>query len=249
MADATGETNRPLRVAFDRRIKLQFHGAQITSDGGLLAYRELDDAFGLTAMGASALGEGRRGRNIRHHLPGLLRQAVYGRLAGYEDVNDAERLARDPVMRAIVGREGMDRPAASTSQMGRFETEWLATEANLAALADLSGTWIDRVHARRPPDGIILDIDSSESPTYGAQEGSAYNGHFGCTCYPLPAVRLQPVRRLGALPFASWQRAQRRGLALRPGAGDRPLSRAPPAALVPRRRGVRQTRGLRAAGR
>ena len=99
MADATGETDKPLRVAFDRRIKLQFHGAQITSDGGLLAYRELDDAFGLTAMGASALGEGRRGRNIRHHLPGLLRQAVYGRLAGYEDVNDAERLARDPVTR------------------------------------------------------------------------------------------------------------------------------------------------------
>ena len=134
-------------------------------------------------MGGLALGEGRRGRNIRHHLPGLLRQAVYGRLAGYEDVNDAERLARDPVMRAIVGREDMERPAASTSQMGRFETEWLASEANLAALTDLSGAWIDRVHERRPPDGIILDMDSSESPTHGQQEGSAWNGHFGCTCY------------------------------------------------------------------
>ena len=87
------------------------------------------------------------------------------------------------LMRAIVGREGIDRPAASTSQMGRFETEWLATEANLAALADLSGAWIDRVHGRRPPDGIILDMDSSESPTHGQQEGSAWNGHFGCTCY------------------------------------------------------------------
>src|SRR4249919_765831 len=183
MADATGEAKEPLRVTFDRRLKLEFHGARITSDAGLLAYRELDDALGLTAMAASALGEGRRGRNIRHHLPGLLRQAVYGRLAGYEDVNDAERLARDPVMRAIVGREGMDRPAASTSQMGRFETEWLATEANLGALADLSGAWIDRVHRQRPPDGIILDMDSSESPTHGAQEGSAWNGHFGCTCY------------------------------------------------------------------
>ena len=86
-------------------------------------------------------------------------------------------------MRAIVGREGLDRPAASTSQMGRFETEWLATEANLTALAALSGAWIDRVHQRRPPDGIILDMDSSESPTHGQQEGSAYNGHFGCTCY------------------------------------------------------------------
>jgi hypothetical protein len=172
-----------LRVAFDRRIKLEFHGARITSDGGLLAYRELDDALGLTAMAGSTLGEGRRGRNIRHHMLGLLRQAVYGRLAGYEDVNDAERLARDPAMRAIVGREGMDRPTASTSQMGRFETEWLASEANLAALTDLSGAWIDRVHERRPPDGIILDMDSSESPTHGRQEGSTWDGHFGCTCY------------------------------------------------------------------
>src|SRR5215203_6661066 len=127
MADATGEAKQPLRVAFDRRLKLEFHGTRITSDAGLLAYRELDDALGLTPMGVSALAEGRRGKNIRHRLPGLLRQAVYGRLAGYEDVNDADRLARDPAMRAIVGREGTDRPAASTSEMGRFETEWLAS--------------------------------------------------------------------------------------------------------------------------
>ena len=183
MTDATGETREPLRVTFDRRIKLEFHGARITSDGGLLAYRELDDAFDLTTTGVSALTEGRRGTNIRHRLLGLLRQALYGRLAGYQDVNDAARLARDPAMRAIVGREGLDRPAASTSEMGRFETEWLATEANLATLVDLSGTWIDRVHERRPAAGIILDMDSSESPTHGEQEGSAWNGHFGCTCY------------------------------------------------------------------
>src|ERR671911_246623 len=84
--------------------------------------------------------------------------------------------------------------------MARFETEWLATDANMEALTDLSGVWIDRVHARKPPDCIILDMDSSESPTHGEQEGSAYNGHFGCTCYhPLfvfnaflhNAVRLQ----------------------------------------------------------
>jgi hypothetical protein len=183
MADATGETKEPLRVAFDRRLKLEFHGARITSDGGLLAYRELDDALGPTATAAPVLAEGRRGKNIRHRLPGLLRQAIHGRLAGYEDVNDAERLAHDPVMRAIVGREGLDRPAASTSQMGRFEPEWLATEANLDALTDLSGAWIDRVHRRRPPDGIILDLDSSESPIYGGQEGSTWNGHFRRTGY------------------------------------------------------------------
>jgi hypothetical protein len=122
-------------------------------------------------------------KNARHTLGGLVRQSVFGRLAGYEDVNDAERLARDPAMRAIVGREGFDRAAASSSQMGRLETEWLAIDANLEALTDLSGGWIDRVHERRPPDRIILDMDSSEGPTHGEQEGSVWNGHFGCTCY------------------------------------------------------------------
>jgi len=67
--------------------------------------------------------------------------------------------------------------------MGRFETKWLSRPENLAALADLPGQWIDKVHQRQPPKTIVLDMDSSESPTYGEQEGSAYNGHFGCTCY------------------------------------------------------------------
>src|SRR5215213_9664768 len=165
MADATGESTEPLRVVFDRRLKLEFHGARITSDGGLLAYRELDDAFGLTTTGVSALADGRRGTNIRHRLLGLLRQAVYGWLAGYEDVNDAERLARDPAaMCAIVGREGLDRPAASSSEMGRFETEWLRTEANLVALTDLSGTWIDRAHVSFPRRrGRVAKVDLFQS--------------------------------------------------------------------------------------
>jgi hypothetical protein len=178
MGEATAQ---PLRVDFDRRIKLEFHGARITSDGGLLAYRELDDAFGLTDVAINQLLDGRRGKNARHTLGGLFRQSVFGRLAGYEDVNDAERLARDPAMRAIVGREGLDRAAASSSQMGRFETEWLATDANLAALTDLSGTWIGRIHDRKPPRTIVLDMDSSESPTHGEQEGSAWNGHVWTT--------------------------------------------------------------------
>ena len=59
----------------------------------------------------------------------------------------------------------------------------LTDKANLAALADLSGTWIDAFHARRPTNVVVLDMDSSVSPTYGKQEGTAYNGHFGCTCY------------------------------------------------------------------
>ena len=122
-----------------------------------------NDAIGLTDIAITKLLDGRRGTNVRHQLGGLFRQSVFGRLAGYEDVNDAERLARDPAMRAIIGREGLERHAASSSQMGRFETEWLASDVNLATLTDLSGAWIDQIHARKPPHDIVLDMDSSES--------------------------------------------------------------------------------------
>jgi hypothetical protein len=180
MADPTGEA---LRLDFDRRLRLQFRGSTITSDGGLLAYRELEDAFGLTDTGAERLADARTGKNGRHRLAGLLRQSVFGRLAGYEDVNDAERLCRDPAMRWVVGDRAIAGFAASASQMGRFETNWLCRPENLAALGDLPGQWIDKVQQRRAPKMIVLDMDSSESPTYGEQEGSAYNGHFACTCY------------------------------------------------------------------
>ena len=123
----------------------------MTSDAGLLAYRELDDALGLTAIVGGVIADNPTGRNGWHGIVGLLRQSVYGRLAGYEDVTDADRLGRDPAMRWIVGGQAVERGGASTSQMGRFETELLATDDNLAALADLSGMWIERVHERNPP--------------------------------------------------------------------------------------------------
>ncbi len=79
-----GEARKPhLRVDFDRRLKLEFHGSKITSDAGLLAYRELDEVLGLTDLGGAALSDLRRGKNTRHLLTGLLRHSVFGRLAGY----------------------------------------------------------------------------------------------------------------------------------------------------------------------
>ncbi len=184
MGRAAGESDdAALRVAFDHRLKLEFHGSRVTSDAGLLPFRELDDALGLTDLAGEVLADPRTGQNSRHTLTAQVRQSVFGRLAGYEDVNDADRLGRDPAMRWVVGGRAVTQNAASASQIGRLETEVLTQEANLSALTDLSGRWIDRVHARRPVKGIVLDMDSSVSPTYGEQEGTAYNGHFGCTCY------------------------------------------------------------------
>ena len=87
---------------------LQFRGSLVTSDAGLLAYRELDDVLGLTEMAGDVLADARSGKNGRHALAGLFRQSVFGRLAGYEDVNDAERLRHDPAMRWIVGQSSAE---------------------------------------------------------------------------------------------------------------------------------------------
>lgn len=108
------------RLGFDRRVRLEFRDTQLGSDGGLLVMRELDHALGLSGLASGALNDSRRGKNTVHRLDGLFRQSVYERLAGYEVVNDADRLALDPVMRQVVGVRALDARAASASQNERF---------------------------------------------------------------------------------------------------------------------------------
>ena len=176
-------SDTPLKLQFDRRVRLDVRGATITSDAGLLACRELDAALGLTETANDYIHESRTGRNVQHRLLPLLRQSVYSRLAGYEDTNDAERLAQDPAMRVIVGWQGTDKQAASTNTMSRFETEVLTEEENLDGLARLNVEWVATAMAHTSHQRVILDMDSSESPVHGQQEGVAYNGHFESVCY------------------------------------------------------------------
>ena len=179
-----GEAGRDaLRLGFDRTLKPDFHGARVSTICGLFPHRELDDAAGLTESAAMELLDFRTGTNIQHGMAALLRQSIYSRLAGYEDVNDAERLSVDPVMRHVVGGRAVDHTAASGSQVSRFETDVLTHPNNLAVLMDMPGRWVDTIRQRRPMKRLILDMDSSVSETYGDQEGATYNGHFECECY------------------------------------------------------------------
>ncbi|MBU4174352.1 MAG: IS1380 family transposase [Actinobacteria bacterium] len=179
-----GETkNGALKLNFDRHLRLEFRGAKVTTDAGLLAVRELDGALVLTEMAGEMIQDNRTGRNAQHELTGLLRQSVYARLAGYEDVNDHELLLRDPAMRAAVGRKALERNAASSQTVARFEPDILTQEDNLEALASLNHSWVSKAVKSTKAKKIVLDMDSSESPVHGNQEGSAYNGHFESTCY------------------------------------------------------------------
>ena len=172
-----------LKLHFDGHLRLEFRGAKVTTDVGLPVVRELDDAVGLTGIAGELIGDKRTGRNVQHELAGLLRQSVYARLAGYEDVNDQENLTRDPAMRAVVGNRALERNAASSQTISRFEMEILTQKKNIEALSSINDAWVEKAVGSTKAKKIILDMDSSEFPVHGTQEGSAYNGHYCSRCY------------------------------------------------------------------
>jgi hypothetical protein len=131
--------NQPFQLLVNVSLKVDFHGSRVTSDGGLILIRELDERLGLEKLIEEHLSDSRQGLNKQFTLADLLRQSVYSRLAGYEDLNDAERLAADPTFRLISSQRIWDRGAALTSTLHWFETELLTKEENLIGLMNSLG--------------------------------------------------------------------------------------------------------------
>jgi len=125
--------NQPFQLSFNAALKIAFQGSRVTSDGGLILVRELDERLGLGELIEQRLRDPGRGKNTQFPLADLFRQSVYSRLAGYEDVNDAERLSQDPTFRLIGSEKIWERGTALTSRLQSFETEMLAEEGNFAA--------------------------------------------------------------------------------------------------------------------
>ena len=173
----------PFQFAFNGFLKVAFQGSRITSDAGLLLVRELDERLGLATLISEHLSDSRQGLNTQFGLVDLLRQSVYSRLAGYEDLNDAGRVSADPTFRLIGSPKRWDRGGALTSTLHWFETELLTRAENLVGLTAVNRELLAQAEQPIRAGRIVLDMDSSESPVHGEQEGSAYNGHFATVCY------------------------------------------------------------------
>ncbi len=170
--------HKPFQFAFNGFLKVAFQGSRVTSDAGLILVRELDERLGLETLISEHLSDSRQGLNTQFSLADLLRQSVYSRLAGYEDLSDAVRVSTDPTFRLIGSPKRWDRGAALTSTLHWFETDLLTQEENLIGLMAVNREVLAQAERPTRADRIVLDMDSSESPVHGAQEGSAYNGHF-----------------------------------------------------------------------
>ena len=179
-----GESKKQaFQLSYNRFLRVGFLGSRVTSDGGLILIRELDERLGIGKLIEEHLSDSRQGLNKKFPLADLLRQSVYSRLAGYEDLNDAVRVSADPTFRLIGSKRNWDRGAALTSTLHGFETEMLASEENLLGLMAVNRELVAQAETQDDSERVVLDMDSTESPVHGQQEGSAYNGHFESVCY------------------------------------------------------------------
>ncbi len=170
-----------IRPEFDRSISIDFRGAKITSDTGFFIMREIDQRFNILSAAASQIDDPRSPRHTDHSLLQLLRQRVYQVAAGYEDCNDADHLRVDPALRLALGKE--HESGAGQSALPRFENNILETRQGLKALENAISRSVNTLLRRRNKRRLIIDVDSTEDPVHGNQEGAAFNGYFEQVCF------------------------------------------------------------------
>jgi Transposase DDE domain group 1 len=186
----------------DLPVIVQRHEGQLSSDAGLLPLRQLDQRWNYTQRLAQCLIDPKPSR--QHSLLEMLRQRIFGILAGYEDCNDHDTLRNDPVFKLIADRLPEDEPLASQPTLSRFEN--LATPAVLQKLIDFTiATGIERLkqkHGGQLPASITLDLDATDDPTHGHQQLTLFHGYFGQYQY-FPLIISEPTTRH---VFLAWLR-------------------------------------------
>jgi len=176
-------TDCPTKLTFDfhprKDIVADFHGGLISSDAGLLPIRQLDQRLGWTAAIADVLDDARQAGKVGHALLPIVRQRLFGLIAGYEDANDHTRLRHDPIFQTIADRDGAT--LASQPTLSRFENAVTARQvARINRL--LVRQFLQRTHRQRP-ERLILDVDPTDDPCHGHQQLALFNGFYGQYMY------------------------------------------------------------------
>jgi hypothetical protein len=177
-----GESQKEaIRPDFNRSIMIDFQGAAISSDVGFLLMREIDERFKIIDPMKDCLEDLRSPSHTKHAIVQMVRQRVYQMAAGYEDCNDADFLRIDPALRLALGKD--QRFGASQSMLSRLENDVLGNAMGLEALDGALTRATDALLKRKNKKRLIIDLDSTEDPAHGKQEGVAFNGHFAKNCF------------------------------------------------------------------
>ncbi len=174
-----------------REVLAGFDGGAISSDGGVLLLREVEARTGILAGFAACFRDLRDPLRVEHSVPELVAQRVFGLALGYEDLVDHDELRRDPLLAVAVGRPDAERPLAGKSTLNRLElTGADATPDSRYAKIVIDQAAVDRLlvatflaaHAT-PPERIVLDLDATDDPLHGHQEGRFFHGYYDGYCY------------------------------------------------------------------
>ena len=174
-----------------RTVQARFDGGTLTSDGGAVLLREVDRATRILAQFTACFRDHRDPERITHAVAALVRQRVYGLALGYEDLNDHDRLRHDPLFAVLAEAADLTAPLAGKSTLNRLELSAATVEdAERYKKIAVDHAAVDRMlvdvflqaHAV-PPAEIVLDLDATDDPVHGAQEGRFFHGYYGCYCY------------------------------------------------------------------